>query len=306
MSLLTAQQIARVSVALLGRALVLPRTTTRVPGEEYAGPSGGTVTLRVRVPRTARVQASPGDQITMDGLEEVSVPVTLAHLYNGTNLTDEDLTLTLESFAEQVAAPMVGAIARGAEDRIAAVMNAMVPDLTFDDLTATTIDDAILAAREQLGRAEVPLGNRWLAVSPEFATAMLGDDNESNVNEAGTPSALRDAVIDRRRGFVVVESSSLAPGAAVAYHQSAFAMGLRAPVNAPGAASSASASEDGIALRVLRDFDITRLSEGVVASTFAGAAAVLDKDPDPESGSGEPEPIQRRAVRMQLAEESGS
>lgn len=291
MSLLTASKIANLSVALLGRSVILPRTVTRVPGGEYQGPSGGTVTLRVRVPRDARIQTTPGDPIVFDGIDETSVPVVLSHLYNATTLTDEDLALGLEVFGEQIAAPMVAAIARGAEDQVAAVMNTLTAETGFDDVT--DVDEALLEARQQLGRAGVPAGDRWLAVSPEFATELLGPIDEQNSADPSAASALADAIITRRRGFVVVESPALDAGTAVAYHMSAFAMGLRAPSPAAGADSSV-ASSDGIALRVARAFDITRLSESVAASTFAGAALVEDHD----GGSGTEV---TRAIKLELA-----
>ena len=69
MPLLTAEAISSVAVELLGRSLVLPRTTTRVPSGDFPT-TGGTVSLRVRVPRTARSQATPGATLTFDALDE--------------------------------------------------------------------------------------------------------------------------------------------------------------------------------------------------------------------------------------------
>jgi len=93
MAFLTAKGIARTGIALLTRTLVLPMTATRIPGEEFAGSNGDTITVRVPVPSTARTQASAGSSITYDDLDETPVDVTLAHLYHATKVTDESMSL---------------------------------------------------------------------------------------------------------------------------------------------------------------------------------------------------------------------
>ena len=298
-NLLTAERISRLGIALLTRTLVLPRTVSQVPGPEFAGPSGGTVILRVRVPRDSRVQETPNATITFDLVDEVEVPVVLRHHYNGTIVTDEDLSLNLESFGQQVLEPQIAAVAKGAEDEAATVLN-QIPD-TIGDVTDQNFDSRILEARRILGRKEVPLGNRWVAMSPEFAEIALGTKLLSEVDASGNPSALRDAVVGRYRGFNFIESAGIEAGHAVAYHMSAVGMGIRAPVQPAGAAQSASASEGGISLRTVYDYDSSRLSDTLVTSTFAGASLVVDRD---EEDSGEPgeATILKRAVGLSVNE----
>jgi hypothetical protein len=79
-------------------------------------------------------------------------------------------------------------------------------------------------------------------------------------NESGSASALRDAVIGRVYGFTVVESNALTEDEAVAYHSSGFVFATKAPSQVNGA-DSASVSENGIAMRAVRDFDPGVLSE---------------------------------------------
>ena len=280
---LTAERISRLAVELLARTVVLPRTVTVVPGGEFAGPTGGVVQLRVRQPRQSRIQSTPGDTITFDDLEEASVAVRVNHHYNASALSDEDLSLNLEDFGAQVLEPMVAAVAQGAENEIAYAMNNLDVDLTIST-DGKDIVAKVLAAREMLGRADVPTGDRWLAVSPEVATMLLGVDKLTAVDASGSPSALRDAVIGRIYGFNVVETSALTEFTAVAYHRSAFGAAFRAPAATAGATSSV-ASVGGISLRTVRSFDVSRLSEMVAVSTFAGAAVVHeDGDHTPLDG----------------------
>lgn len=273
MAFLTAKGISRTAIALLTRTLVLPMTATRIPGEEFAGSNGDTITIRVPVPATASIQVTPGaGPITYDTLDETPVDVTLGHLYHATRITDEDLSLAMESFAEQVTLKQVSAVATLAEDQLAGVMNVLPAEEDIAD--QADVERAVLAAREALGEANVPSGGRWLAVSPQVATFLLRLDKFSRVDASGTDSALRDAIIGRIYGFQVVESNALNTGTAVAYHQSGFVFGNRTPVIPRGAADSATATEGGVGLRQIFQYDPDVLSDASVISTFAGAALV--------------------------------
>jgi hypothetical protein len=294
MALLTAERISALAVTLLARALVLPRTVLTVPGPEFSGPSGGTVTLRVPVPRTARVQATPGDPITFDPMTETPVPVQVTHIYDGTRLTDEDLSLNLEDFGRQVLMPQVEAVARRGEDELAAVMNTVGADDTLpadpvDPGDATylhELEDAILAAGETLDNADVPAGDRWAAVSPSVARRLLRIDKFTAVDASGAATALRQAVLGSLYGFTFVKSNGLDSGTALLYHESAFAFGSMPPANPAGAAWSTTAEHEGLALRHIRQYNPTILSDESVVSLFAGATQVeADRTFKYDSGS---------------------
>lgn len=300
---LTAEAIAPVAVELLSRSLVLARTCAVIPGEMYSGPSGGTVNLRVRQPRTSRIQTVPGEVIDFDDLDETSVAVIVKHHYNASVVSDEDLALNIEDFGAQVIEPMVAAVATGAETEIAGEINGVEADLTLDP-DGDDVIEQVLIARELLGRAEVPTGDRWLAVSPEVATLLLGRSELTAVDASGSPSALRDAVIGRLHGFTVVESSALATGTAACYHRSAIGAAFRAPRPTNGAASAV-ATAGGISLRTVRQFSVERLAEMVAVSTFAGASLVHeDGDEDLEASTGGTE--RKRLVKLALPDVGSS
>lgn len=275
MAVLTAKGISSVAVELLTRSLVLPMTVARIPGGEYSGPNGGTRTVMVPQPSTARTQASRGATITYDDVTEVPVDVTLSHLYHAKLVSDEELSLDLVNFGTQVTRVQVQAVAAAAEDTLATAMNGLAADLTIA-ADGSDIEAKILEAREMLGRNDVPADNRYLAVSPEVATFLLALPNLSQVDQSGSPSALRDAVIGRYRGFTVVESSALTAGTAVAYHSSGFAFASRLPVTPRGANETATAQAGGIGLRQIFQYVPDKLSDASVVSTFAGASVVTD------------------------------
>lgn len=273
MAFLTAKRISRVAIGLLTRTLVLPMTVTRIPGEEFAGDNGDTITVRVPQPGTARTQATPGAAITYDTISETPVDVTLSHLYHAKRITDEELSLEVVDFGAQITTVQTSAVATGGEDQLAGAMNALAADGTIA-LNGSDVEDKILEARETLGEADVPTSGRWLAVSPGVATFMLKLDKFSRVDASGDDSALREAILGRVYGFTVVESNSLTAGTAVAYHNSGFAFATRTPVTPRGAADSATATEGGIGLRQIFQYDPDILSDASVVSTFAGASLV--------------------------------
>jgi hypothetical protein len=274
MALLTAQGISSLAVALLTRTLVLPMTVSRVPGGEFAGDNGDTITVRVRTPRAARTQATPGATITYDALNETPVNVELTHLYDATRLTDEDLSLNLVNFGVQVTEPQVASVATGGEDRLAAAMNGVTADAT--GVTGANIDSTLIAARESLSEANVPVGNRWLACAPDIISLLLGVDKFVRADAVGDGTAIREATMGRIYGFTVVESNGLAPGTALAYHQSGFVFANRVPVPPRGlpANQTATATNGGIGMRQIFQYQPDILSDASVLSTFAGGAVV--------------------------------
>lgn len=277
MAALTAQRISSLAVALLIRKLVLPRTVSMIPGAEFTGSNGDTITVRVRQPRASREQTAPGDLLVADEVDEVPVQVSLAHLYNLHNLTDQEATLVLEDFGQQVTLPQVESVAIGAENKVAAAMNALPADIELAD-DGTDIEDALIECSERLDENDVPADNRWCAVSPRVASLCLGNDNFVRADASGSDQTLRKAVIGELYGFTFVKTNGLTRGHAVAYHSSGFAFATRPPQNPRGATDSAVVNQQGIALRHVFQYDASRARDQSLVSTFGGASAVYDDE----------------------------
>jgi len=284
MAVLTAESISRVALELLSRKLVLPRTVTMVPSTDFVGPTGGTVTLRVPQPSASRTQSSAGAALTADDVSEIPVDVSLSHVYHLKNVTDQELSYTLEDYARQVTLPQTEAVAAGAEAILLAVMNGLAVEsntYTFDTSSPTDGEDAetrrvLLAARKFLSDNDAPATDRWLACGTSIYNRMLRLLTPTSVGEGDTGDALRAAIVGRIYGFNVVESPGLDATEAVAYHKSAFAMAIKAPVNPRGATSSAAITGQGIALRQVFQYDASTAQDQSLISTFAGAAAVYE------------------------------
>lgn len=269
--------IANIAAPLLARSLVLPMTVARVSREDFSGESGDTVQVRVPQPKASREQAPGGGSLTADATIEVSTGVQVRHLYSLENLDEYQLNLQAQPFAQRVTALQIEAVARGAENKIATVINNLTADIEFA-LTATAADTkaTVIAAREALSEADCPAEGRFLACSPSIISRLLNVDEFVRADASGSDSALRNAVVGRIYGLTVVESNGLTEDEAVAYHRSGFVFANFAPANPQGAISSAQATSQDIALRSLFQYNPASAVEQALVSTFAGAAAVLD------------------------------
>lgn len=276
---LSSTQIASAALGLLRRDIMLPATVYRSAQADFTAGSGATVNIRKPASLSARVYTdtlrTAGTPITVDDLTETSASLVLDnHIYSAVAVTDEQLTLDIVNFGRQVLEPQTVAVAEDAEDVLAAKMNALATELTVA-AGGTDIHEQIIAARRTLNQANVPQRNRWLAVSPEIEAQLLQDTENRLVKydaSGDSPNvALREAIVGRLYGFNVVVSNALTAYSAVAYHQDAFAFAMVAPAVPDGATFGRSISDNGMALRWLRDYDAAFLRDRSVVSVLAGA-----------------------------------
>lgn len=304
MAVLTAKGIASLAIPLLNRSLVLGRTVSIASSDEFAGPNGETLTVRVPQPGTARVQINRGDALVADDVVEVPVDVAMKHLYHLKNLTDQEATFDLESFASQVTTVQVSAVATSAEDQLATVMNALTADDADVAVTAAGFKAAGLVARAFLSKADAPAGDRWLACGPDFANVIL--DFLDTRETPNTDSAIREAILGRVFGATAFESNGLNADEAVMYHRSGFVWANRQPNVARGAADAFGLANQGVALRQVFQYATANAQDQSLLSTFAGASAVVDWDGTTvDSGTGDPDFVEgaevRRFYKLKLA-----
>jgi len=279
---LKSETIARTALGLLQREIVLPRLVWGYGAADFRGAKDDTVTLRLPAVLSARDYEwrTRGSAIVIDDLTEVGVDVTLdTHPYSAVAITDEQLTLDIVSFGEQVLMPQVRAVAERLENLIATTIEgATVPAASALTHTIGTDDAYVtaLAARTQLNLNNVPMSERVLLLGANLEADFLGSERLSDVDRSGSDSALRDASIGRVAGFTVVTSNAIDPDAGYAFHRTAVAFGNVAPVVPDGVNAGASETYAGLAMRWIRDYDPNYLRDRSVVSSFAGAASVED------------------------------
>jgi hypothetical protein len=270
----TSDVVASTAADLLRAHLVLGRLVFRDAEADFVGGRGDTV--RIRVPKVIEAQPFTGSTSAITtSLTETTVPVTLStHAMNAVELSAKDVTLDIESFGAQVLMPQVAGVSKFVEKAIAGVMQPVITagTLTFDPANPR---DSITAAGQTLDEREVEAGSRVLVVSPAVKRALLMDPNLSNVDSAGSPSALRDAIVGRLHGFDVYMTPYVT--GAIAMSTQAFAAAIKAPT-APEAVPGHSATDpdnQGYALTWFRAFDPESRQERSIVEAFVGAT-VLD------------------------------
>ena len=311
-SYLKATRIAAASLGLLEREIILPRLVWRDAGGDFAGAFGDTISLRVPARTTARTRtfrgARPAESegagvIVMDELTETKVDVTLDTApYNAVAITDEELTLDIVNFGEQVLRPQVRAVGEAVENAIASEMTgATYPashTLTMPNDGTSDPYDTIVDARVALNKANVPMSDRYLVVGADMEGVFLKSDHLNRVDASGTDSALRNATIGRLAGFeAVIVSNALPADVGFAFHKTAFVLSMRAPVVPDGATYGASQSFEGLAMRWIRDYDFRNVQDRSLIDTYIGTNIVAD---GPDSDDVDTAPDFVRAVKITL------
>lgn len=274
--------IARTAIGALVQDLVLPRLVSRDAEADFQGQQG--TVINVRVPptvtgggartytQTLRDAATP---ITLDRITETTIPVTIGPiLYKGAPVTDEEFTFTLRDFTSQVLDPLTQVVGIGAEAVLVTEMNSFPASTTITPaLTSEEIHVAILEARMELNKRNVPQTGRVLAVSPEIEMLLLVDTANRIVRyqDSGSTEALRNATIGRLYGMDVVVSNELTTNSFMIFTKEAFTFVMRAPVVPAGVTFGQGVSYQGLALRFIRDYDSAFLQDRAIVSTFAGA-----------------------------------
>lgn len=313
-----AERIASQALGLLEREIVLPALVWRNAGGDFRGAAGDTITMRVPARTTARTRplrppasgagartvGSEGTGIiTMDDLVETAVDVTLdTAVYSAVPIGDEQLTLDITDFGEQVAEPQVRAIAEGVENALVAEMTGATyaTTLYFDPANTTGAEpyDVLVDARVALNKANVPMNERFLVVGSDFEGILLKSDELHQADKAGSDSALRDATIGRIAGFSqVVVSNALPSDVGFAFHRSAFVLNMQAPAVPNGATYGASRAAFGLSMRWIMDYDLRNVQDRSMFDVYIGTNIVAD---GPDSADADTAPDFVRAVKLQL------
>lgn len=302
-----ADRVAAAALGLLEREIVIPGLVWRDAGGDFRGAGGDTISIRVpartqartRTLRGARGAASEGTGIiTMDELTETKVDVTLdTDVYNAVPVTDEELTLDITDFGQQILAPQVRAVAEGVENAVVAEMTGATyaTELTLDttDPYHTFVD-----AHVALNKANVPRTERFAIVGADVEAVILKSDHLSKVDQSGSEAALRRAQIGMLANFPVYASNAIPADEAFLFHRTAYVLGMRAPVVPDGATFGASRAAFGLSMRWLRDYDFRNVQDRSLVDTYIGTNIVADGPDGADLGT---DPDFVRAVHIVMA-----
>lgn len=302
--LIKAQKFADVSVGLLSRELVLANLMWRWSAMDFAGAADDTI--NVKVPGTLKARdrqlraVGEDRRIEMDFLRERKIGVKLDKFpYSATEVTDEQLSLDVTDFSQQILQPQVTAIAEYVENAAVSLLeNATYADgrLSKDREKiedASKIKGTLKAedfygpgkfgmaslfnrVRTNLIKRGVGAQNITVAVGADVEEVLLEEQTLLDASFSGDNSALRDATIGRLRGFNFVTVPYLKENEAYVFHNTAFVLATAAPQIPQGAVYGSTANGNGTALRWLRDYEADYAVDRSIVDTFLGTGTVSD------------------------------
>lgn len=273
------------ALGVLHWASILPRILYRDLGVGGGLAVGSVVNVR----KPATLQVNKFDRtagITTQDIVESTIPVALTDIYDvSVSLTDEQVTLDLDSFGSQVTMPAMLAISREMEKKCVALLETVrhtgssatpagkVAEVT---LPATSSVDAILDAMAVLNQNEVSLGGRTIIVGTSIAALLKKQKELLTVNQSGNGDVLRNATIGRLAGADLIENPHMDPKKGFVISNDAAVWVSRA-LSTIGAQNTASGSFESTAVRTVIDHDINK--KAVVASfdTLVGGAILDEK-----------------------------
>lgn len=283
---ITPTVIASRGLATLYNSTLLAALVSRDYSDEFGGKVGDTITIRKPASFTAAQFDTTARTTTWQDATEDSVALVLDKIAHVPFLvTDEQMTLKITDFQEQLLTPAMEAIAQKLDGDVAeALIDAA--EGTGGGGTATaagaTKSDAFIDARTKLSRNKLPLAERYAALSPEGWGASLKDERLIAVDRSGSTDALRNAIIGRIVNFETYEAQVFGAGTGdragadgVAFHRSAFVAAIR-PLQKPRGIPTDNYSVQsykGLSLRVIYSYDHAAKQDKVTVDIMYGLKA---------------------------------
>jgi hypothetical protein len=237
-------------------------------------------------------------------INETRFPVQLTTLaQNATALGMEQVAFDLKQFGAQVLTKLTRGFAEYFDDTVAAFIKANInrSSLTATQKTAVGADvdvsipqadgtaanlteralglrTALVDARMRMNLALVPTSERYLIAGPEVEAILLKDPEFVAVDYSGDTNALRRATIGRIYGFDIVIHNSFGLEMYL-FHKSAMLIASACPALPMGAVTGSIQNVNGIATRMLVDYDYGKKMDTIGLDTMYGLATIKE---DPE------------------------
>lgn len=192
---------------------------------QYEGEVANGNTVKITGITTPSVQDySSSRSLTVDALSDSTQSLLVDQMKAiSFKVDDVDRVQAAGSF-EPVTADAGRALAEDAESYIIGLMKTNGTSAgTGAITTAAHAYAAVVTLRQALTKAKMPASQRYLVVSPEFASLLLAEGSKlTSANIAGSDGELRNGVLGNLLGFTVIEHPLLTHTsnrpAAIAYH----------------------------------------------------------------------------------------
>lgn len=282
------EKLAATAAELMERELVVPKLFARKGIEEFKGAKDDTINVRVPGILPARDyewRNNRAQPLLFDEYRERKLAVRFGgNAYSATMLTDEQREMDFMGWTQDILPAQSRAVARKLEYGAIKALKDGKYSVTIGangkaaNPTGNVLA-AILEARHALNRMGASKVKRTLLVGSDWDTILQGDGAllAGNVGNTIAESAFADALLGKVKGFDIVVSEDIAPDEAYALTGDSFVFLNAAPGVPDSAVAGASMlSQDGIAMRWLRDYDPQYQVERSTVNTWYGYQQVLD------------------------------
>jgi hypothetical protein len=283
-------KLAQTALALLRKEVKAPALFTyRFGIADFKGSEGDTVGVKRPPVLVARDKGWRNDDaIIIDKLVNTKIQVTLnRHVYSAVELSPEEETLDEIDYVRDVQYPQVLAVLEFFENIIIGALRtaAFTLGVTFNPASGVSVESdprkVAIRARKLFQKAHVPSAGRYWLVGANVSEALASYEKLLDVDTAGIPEALREGVVGKLGGFIIIELDSLGDDESYFVHESAIAVATVAPVVPQGVTKGGGvAAGNGLAVTQLWDYDSKVLKDRSIVHAFAGATAVGDPEVD--------------------------
>lgn len=281
-TIIKAEQFTELGVEGLKSRAWLPPVFQMFPGDRFKGALNDTLTFPTQRFTIAgeyewRTRLQPV-QLQRIGTTYATVKLD-KHLVQAVPITNEQATMDIKSFGQEIVAPQVRAMI---VEQNSQIMNALrSAPLAVTNINATSSDDpynVAVSAHMALSRAGVPDSGRFWIVGDNVEEWLLRSEFLSNPARGGGDALVQENVIGRIRGFNVVKGSSLVGENEMYFgHKSGLLVANVAPEAPFNVPNSSRVSADGFSLMGTLTYSDAYQSSVSTLSTFMGVNSVNDE-----------------------------
>ena len=174
---------------------------------QYEGELASGNTVKVTAITTPTIQNyATGRVLTIDALADTTQSLVInKEDAISFKVDDVDRVQSAGSF-EPVTRDAAKALAENAETNLLADLKTNGTSAGTGAITTPALAyAAVVAIRQALVKAKVPSSDRYLAVSPEFASLLLGEASKLTTADIAGDGELRNGVLGKLLGFTVIE-----------------------------------------------------------------------------------------------------
>lgn len=309
------------ALALLQREIKVPALfPTKFSLKDFTGAEGDVVNVRrPAVLRARRKNWRGSDAIVVDRLVKTKIQIALKyHPYSAVHLSSEETTLDEVEYTRDVQAPQVRSILEDYEETVIDELRAAnyVLGVVFNPASGNVKESdprrVATSARKLFQDKNVPTSGRYWLVGSSVSEEIASYEKLQDVDTSGLPEALRDGVVGKLSGFVIIEVPALEGDESYFVHESAVIPAAVAPAVPQGAAKGGGvAAGQGLAVTQVWDYDGDHLKDRSVVHAFTGATVVTDPEIDADGrivldGDDEPQLEFVRGIKVNFGAAAGS